>query len=106
MSRSVAEFLDYFQEGGHQLWMAAIISNWPLAHNRQALGDPGLATLTRRHAARSRRAWLDHLRERAERAGLCDGLLHALADAGASDLPRFIRRRPWRDRATVRQAWS
>ena len=92
LSGPVAEFLDYFEEGGHRLWMAAIVGDWPLAHDAaRALGDPRVLTITRRLAARSRRAWLDHLRERAEGSGLSDELLHALADAGARDLPRYIR---------------
>jgi hypothetical protein len=88
----IAAFLDAWQDPKRRPWLAALIGDWPAAHAAaKAVGDPGLLALTEDRARKCHQQWLEYLRERISSKGLDDESLHALAEAGAADLPDYLR---------------
>jgi hypothetical protein len=89
---AIAAFCSAWREPAARLWLAALVNDWPAARAAaRARADPALVALTGPRARRCRRRRLADLRGRVEHSGLSDELLYALADAGADDLPRYVR---------------
>ena len=89
---AIREFLESWETGADRPWLAALVGDWPAAHEAaRAGGDPDLIALTGPRAERCRHLRLRRLRARVAKAGLTPLALHGLADVGAADLPRFLR---------------
>jgi hypothetical protein len=88
--KPVREFLRAWRDPGNRVVLATVIGDWPVVEElARARGDSALANSAAALSAESRRRWLNTVRVLADE-GLPDGLF-ALANAGAEDLPEYLR---------------
>lgn len=88
---AVEQFLARWQDPADRPWLAALIGDWPAAHEAAlAVGDGALAALAAPRAEECRRRWRKRLRKLAARVGLSDDLLKAIAHAGGDDVSAYM----------------
>jgi hypothetical protein len=92
LAASVEEFLLAWQDPARRPWLAARIGDWDVVQQDARLGGSSdLIALARGRATLTTQMRVDQVRGRIAVSGLDEPLLHALADAGASDLPAYLR---------------
>jgi hypothetical protein len=83
---AIARFCEAWANPGRRLWLAALVADWPAAHEAALRGDPTLAAWTAGPAERCRELRRQRLLQALPEERFAPEALLALADLGAEEL--------------------